>query len=474
MADLLIAVGGSGQHVALAVSRLVLLGLMEPMDLIVIDADSASPLARQLLTLDGMVDSQSGIKKHVLTLADGNGFKAPYPADLAAQAADGGVNFGSLLEAEGESPWVSEVREAIFAQDELNQDVRSGFYAKPCLGASAVSLFGGDSGLIYDLRARASGAQRVFVTGSFIGGTGAGVLPSLVVQLADSQKWHGVFLLEWLAPTAGDGGAITGTTMKTNALHGLSYFYADMRERLKVSALIGPPGGNVHRTYSAAAPNPNEAETNSLYPLIAAGCIQQIRASNAPSWNGAVHSYGLPDNQPDALLDQEWNSKRTLRNALFAERRLCEALSLYAAGDADSEAAVSSLKSCFSKFGGRAGAPLGLQESISAYGKSVGMGSGLLNDRRSLFVDELMPKLAFFYQQSRALLAFYEQVFADAGGLGPDNVWLAIKQNRRARLDSAWARAVAEPSGNQTLQPAQGAQELARLLVEQLRTACAS
>ncbi len=50
MSDLLIAVGGTGQHVALATSRLIRLRALPPMQAMIIDADSQGQLSQEMRT----------------------------------------------------------------------------------------------------------------------------------------------------------------------------------------------------------------------------------------------------------------------------------------------------------------------------------------------------------------------------------------------------------------------------------------
>ena len=54
--DLVIAVGGGGQHIALAIARLLRLeGLADPIEAFVIDADSDSRLAQKVRTFGNTV-----------------------------------------------------------------------------------------------------------------------------------------------------------------------------------------------------------------------------------------------------------------------------------------------------------------------------------------------------------------------------------------------------------------------------------
>jgi hypothetical protein len=411
---LLVAVGGSGQHVALTVARLLYLRALKDVQCCVVDSDRTSPLSKALITFNDLVKPELGFH-HPLPGAEN--FLVPFQTQNAqADRGATGLPFRSLFALERGSKEEA-LFDALFPRDDAGFNVQEGFYARPILGASTFGGFGElDGGVAKTIQARANNAQQAFVAGSFIGGTGAGVIPSLVQQVThgSTTQWFGAFHLLWLQPPdVGSQGRTSRAEMDANMRHGLEYYYRAIAPKLASSVIIGPP--KVPAPLAHECP-PVDGEIHSLFHVVAARAMFHFSSSATVANQHAVHCYNHDDHSPKALLTAEWAGGVSLLDRLLIARRAADALDYYLAADA--QGAVSALKKAFGMFGGDGGnVPSGLKADILAFADRAGrgrttFGAGGIPE----FVDDLMADLAHRQRALKECVSAFEKVFGSLSG----------------------------------------------------------
>ncbi len=321
MADQFIGIGGTGQHVAMLLARLVHLGAVDAkgLQVTIIDADDGGDLANALRTFSGHAPPVDHPLRGV------NAFLKPY--SMAAMSGSGAskTTFRALMLDDHASDDDRQLFDALFALDQQKESVAKGFYAKPSIGATAFAAHNADAeGILANLRARCAGAGHVFITGSFIGGTGAGVIPSVIGALGDPEKWYGAFLLNWLdAGHATGPNTVTSAVMAANMRHGLEYFYSPaVRKRLKAATLLGPPPTG--ETPLTSASSREEGETRSYYHLLACRAYYKMTRDAVAKWKSTVLAAGHDRQEEHWLLDRTWAGDISLRDRLRVAARTAE------------------------------------------------------------------------------------------------------------------------------------------------------
>jgi hypothetical protein len=428
---LLVAVGGSGQHVALTVARLLYLRALRDVGCCVVDSDRTSPLSKALITFNDLVSPELGFH-HPLRGAEN--FLVPFETQNAqADRGATGLPFRALFNLERGS--TSEgVFDALFPREDAGFNVQEGFYARPILGASTFGAFGEvDNGVAKTIQARANNAQQAFIAGSFIGGTGAGVIPSLVQQVThgSTTQWFGAFHLLWLQPPdVGSKGKTSRAEMDANMRHGLEYYYRAIAPKLASSVIIGPP-----KTPAPLAQecSPVDGEIHSIFHVVAARAMFHFSSSATIANMHAVHCYNHDDNAPKALLDAEWAGGVTLRDRLLIARRAARSLDYYLATDA--QGAVSALKKAFGMFGGDAGnVPAGLKTDILAFADKAGRGRSTFGAGGiPEFVDDLLGDLRHRQRALTECISAFEKVF---GALPSDSRFDVAESGAGGPLDT--------------------------------------
>lgn len=310
---LLIGVGGSGQHVALAAARLARLGAWPRSDALLLDADQGSELTRELLTFGGLASPGD----HPLGTVE---IVAPLPPELGPQA-----TFGELFVEPGAGP--SPLFEAFFDAASAGVQVQRGMFGNPAVGATVFGHFAGErmDGVLH----KAARATAIGVTGSFVGGTGAGLQHALLRSLAGrglAGRTALVGLLPWHeapAHTAGEQPLSEGS-MSRNALFGAEYLFATSRHFAQSSALIGVPAGappwlsrvSVKEGRNAEYPHPLHAFACYLFLVGAEAAVVSDR-------RGAVNTLVLDPDDRGWLLRQPWQGGVSLaRRAQRARGKL--------------------------------------------------------------------------------------------------------------------------------------------------------
>lgn len=197
--NLIVAVGGTGQMVAHYYVQLYLLNLVRaPFRLVVIDTDEAIGSLQRWADFLDLVGSSEEAGGAVSSLASIKAIRVQ--AVYAAQVAK------SLTAHELDEMPASHPARAFFSTDELAQRTDMGLYARPALSA----VLGFEQVLRRQPQElRVEDKSRIVLVGSLIGGTGAGLIPPLLSQLANAvQAREGVSIRavlfgDYFQPTAG-------------------------------------------------------------------------------------------------------------------------------------------------------------------------------------------------------------------------------------------------------------------------------
>jgi len=232
MADLLIAVGGTGQHVALAVSRLVFLGALPPMELVTIDADDSQELSVRLKTFGNTVEPD--YTHHPLM----NGEKIYHPFDKTVRE---DPEFEDLFMGSHLEPSHKDIFDVCFDEASAAIRVKDGMFGRPSVGAT-IFAHNKDTQLkaVFE---RVDLANDIFIAGSFVGGTGAGLIHQLVKKMhGRGRRIYGLLFLRWFGvPRGAARSTINDSTQDRNMRYGLDYFFRDTRPLLKAALMIGLP-----------------------------------------------------------------------------------------------------------------------------------------------------------------------------------------------------------------------------------------
>jgi len=318
MADLLIAIGGTGQHTALAVSRLVFLGVLPKMRLAVIDAENGNDLSLSLGTFGGTVDGKHGL--HPLDFE-----KIHSPFDKAARK---DPKFQDLFLSQNPLPLDREVFELSFDEVSAGILIDEGMFGRPSVGATIFSQ--NRYTQLGDIFEGAQDAEQIFVTGSMVGGTGAGILHQLVNSLpAEGKRLYGIIFLRWFnAASGGKSQTISDMTMERNMRYGLDYFFKDTRQRLKASLLIGMPDTMPPGIAPITVKAGELGEKSHYFHLLAAYGLSRLpKISVTEQENGSVYAAAYEDKA--RMYDEVWGNEENakpldwyINRALFVQEVL--------------------------------------------------------------------------------------------------------------------------------------------------------
>jgi hypothetical protein len=301
-----ISVGGSGQHVALALTRLVYMGALEnDIQLIAIDPDNKEPLSQALQSPAGMTGTHHPLK-------NGQVFT---PFDITKY---GEKNFAQMFVDE-HNPDERELFEGLFDADMDTIPVHKGMYGTPCVGAT-VFAEGAQGSSFGNQLAPVQNATEVHVCGSVVGGTGAGITHKLIreirARIQDTKPMFGIFMLPWFKVQAGGEtkGAITQAIIQRNCTHGIKYFYEHTIPALTTSALVGYPENaqsQVLRPLSVGPSSMGHEQPHFLH-LVSAFALSGL--NKAHTANRDVKAYYLSHDlqKEDWLLTETWEKGKGL------------------------------------------------------------------------------------------------------------------------------------------------------------------
>ena len=315
MGNYLITVGGTGQHFALAVTRLVRIGaLPQDLKLIALDADKEGPLSKLL------AEPTPSLAHAAHPLGDGV-VKAPF--DLVGR---GEGTFAELF-VDGQHPEESDLFDVLFTAEEGAIPIHNGMQATPCVGATVFSE-GANGRAMAALLEPLTTAGRVYVCGSVAGGTGAGMLDKLIQGIRryySRDELYGVFFLPWFeVPQQGTAKGVSPAILERNSNHGLKYFYERTVPAISASLIIGYPGTQRTKLLQPVkVQEGNMGEYASYVQLAAAHAL--VKLPQARTSNDKKKVYGMvhDDNHEGWLLDDTWGGAAgtpTLRRRLLALR----------------------------------------------------------------------------------------------------------------------------------------------------------
>ncbi|HLL75265.1 MAG TPA: hypothetical protein VK421_08350 [Pyrinomonadaceae bacterium] len=302
MGDMLIAIGGTGQHTALAVSRLVFLGVLPKMRLAVIDAENSNDLSLSLSSFGGTVDGRYGL--HPL---DFERIHAPF--DKAARK---DPKFQDLFLSQNPLPLDREVFELSFDEVSAGILVDEGMFGRPSVGATIFSQ--NKYTQLADIFEGAQDAEQIFVTGSMVGGTGAGIIHQLVSALPkEGKRIYGIVFLRWFnAASGGKSQTISDMTMERNMRYGLDYFFKDTRPRLKASLLIGMPDKSPPEITPITVKAGELGEKSHYFHLLAAYGLSRLpKISVTEQENGSVYAASYEDKMK--MYDEVWGNEENAK-----------------------------------------------------------------------------------------------------------------------------------------------------------------
>lgn len=227
MANYLIAVGGTGQHVALAVADFVALAheiyatpdQFPAVQLILVDADQTADAEQP----SAWQEARSRLA--ALGLLSGDSFEC-VPLPLSSHLSDTRRMY-EFVNRIGSS-FGANAADALLLHEQKEVDVTTGFYAQPRVGAMMAEwLFSevtrGETvnpALARIFRLAGDPANRIVVVGSGVGGTGAGFAPALVRRLAsanDGAKLMALMATEWFRLSGPCANRLSESVQKSNA-----------------------------------------------------------------------------------------------------------------------------------------------------------------------------------------------------------------------------------------------------------------
>lgn len=227
MANYLIAVGGTGQHVALAAADLMALAHeiyavpdeFPAVHLILVDADQAADTAQ------ASAWQEARLRLDALGLLSGDSFECvPLPVHSPLADTRRMYEFVNRLGAS----FGPNAAEALLLRDQREVDVTTGFYAQPRVGAMMAEwLFAevtrGEAvnpKLARIFALAGDPANRIVVAGSGVGGTGAGFAPALVRRLsstAGGARLMALMATEWFRLAGACSSRLSEAVQKSNA-----------------------------------------------------------------------------------------------------------------------------------------------------------------------------------------------------------------------------------------------------------------
>jgi hypothetical protein len=416
VARYVISVGGTGQHLALALTRLARLGAVKDLRLIALDSDNETALPQKLTS---PTPSLSGARHPLI-----DGVVKP-PFDVARL---GKKTFGEMF-LDADHPDERELFECLFEADEARIPIHKGMFGTPCVGATVFSEGAGGAGL-KNLLSPLSAATQVFVCGSVVGGTGAGVMHKLIQEIRSyySGEIFGVFMLPWFTPPGGSApGSITPALIERNKTHGVKYFYEYTIPKLTASLLIGYPG-NVQTSVlrPLALKDGDMGEHPSYLHLAAVRGMLDLPAAHTA--NRTVKAYGMSHdrNHEGALLDLPWETSVPLRRLVRAMRVQHNLLSFLTLDEN-----VDKIMSYWSAWVGEPGPWVELEQSIKNNVQD--------KKQRGPMCQQVLDRFRALAEEAEFCVSWAQQLFpGDLLDVPNDSLMLELSENYKRRHESAF------------------------------------
>lgn len=363
MSDLLIALGGTGQHVALAVARLAFLGALPRVKLETIDAEDTTDLPMSLRTFGHTV--LKGYSEHPL----GEGAEHITPPFVTSKE---NPLFVSLFVDKAASS-ENKLFELCYEEALANTLVKEGMYGRPSVGA-AIFMQNRD-GLLKHVFTSAQQADRIFITGSMVGGTGAGIIHQLIKSLTEHEQIKtkpilGLVFLNWLSLPS--EGTVDSYTLGRNMRFGLKYFADYTRKWLHASMVIGLPdgysGGDKRLNPATPGQGDNSEQPHYFHLLAAYGIRRLPDIMTKQQERGSVFAAKYDPAKPLAIYEESWGERENpqqlswfVNRGLFVKEVLAYSSSAKFAKE---------LSDAFGLLGKKDNVGRGLYDAISRYDRS--------------------------------------------------------------------------------------------------------
>ena len=228
--NLFIGIGGTGQHVALAMTRLIRLGALPETKAYIIDGENISQLAQKVMSFASVETLPHPLK--------GSEQIHPPSKDIGKKG-----TFRELFMPAAPAPGEKELFETFFSDEDSELELSKGMYGRPSIGATVVAKSIDDALIPLLKEVDLIGPEEyIYIAGSFIGGTGAGITHELISELHNKRediKIFGTFFLPWFKLPS--EAKISDSWLDNNMRHGLSYFHQKTINFMKSAILIGSP-----------------------------------------------------------------------------------------------------------------------------------------------------------------------------------------------------------------------------------------
>jgi len=403
MVSLLIGIGGTGQHVALAACRLIRLGALPPLQVAIVDSDIHGDLTKVLQTFGNTVE-----EPYTEHPAPG-GIRLCPPYDSQRYAGD--PAFRDLFVST--SSLENEIFETLFEESSAQVRVREGFFGRPAVGVTvAVKYQESQLHPIWEAARLVAGNDNIFVTGSLTGGTGAGLIHNVVQGLreASTARVYGILYLRWFRVPAGAGArtTISDSTLDRNMRYGLDYLFRVTAPNFHATLLLGIPDNPPHDKLSPTEVFPGRSGEikHALHVVGAYGLWRLVQIARTEQTGGAIYGAALED--PIRLYEERWFDDRPLAWYYSRAKWLKAILSYASQTNFKNE-----LLSTFRRFLGTSPKNVGqgLHEAVRRYPES----------ERNMVIDEMQRTWKLLVGQYDFCLSWLDEVL----GALPDRLLVA-------------------------------------------------
>jgi hypothetical protein len=315
----LVAVGGTGQHVALAFVELAVLcewfTYLPAIRLWLFDADAggrpgAGSAWEELTPQVGFLRRPSN--RGGSQWADpGTGHQRPYP-DV-----DGAGTFADTV--------CKDIAGLLFTEDQQSVNFRNGYYGQPAVASTVFGSVLGSSDrnpqLTQLLGVPSTSGVRIVVAGSAVGGTGSGCMPRLVEQLGNSSTMDGrlmaLLYLPWFRLEGGDAKAATRNEEMISRMSSGLYYYKEHLRRHSAAVVLGHPDIYSVRSSRAWQGDTQQSLHNDLCLPLYGACLASQHFSATTGNRFGLYSVPRPstggfhsDEVPVALADVKDSGRR--------------------------------------------------------------------------------------------------------------------------------------------------------------------
>jgi hypothetical protein len=201
-----------------------------------------------------------------------------------------------------------DIFEVCFDEESARIRVKDGMFGRPSVGAT---IFAHRMEIQMEpVFERAELATNIFVAGSLVGGTGAGLIHQLVTNLTTKcRSVYGLIFLRWFAiPRGAVKQTINDGTLDRNMKYGLDYYFRDTRPLLKASLVIGlpdnPPDARVGPIFLEAG---KTDEKRHYFHLAAGyGMLRLRKIAITEQTLGSIYTVSYDKDNPTQMYEEDW------------------------------------------------------------------------------------------------------------------------------------------------------------------------